>query len=87
MRKGGILLSVHVDYQEWANTGRQILEQTGAEDIASIGETKGDFSNSDRPTARAEQVVSVGVVKHQGRSCARRRSVACAENPLSGIVG
>jgi len=87
MRKGGILLSVHVDDQEWANTGRQILEQTGAEDIASIGETKGDFSNSDRPTARAEQVVSVGVVKHQGRSCARRRSVACAENPLSGIVG
>jgi len=64
MRKGGILLSVHVDDQEWANTGRQILEQTGAEDIASIGETKGDFSNSDRPTARAEQVVSVGVVKH-----------------------
>ena len=50
MRKGGILLSVHVDDQEWASKGRQILEQTGAEDISSIGETKGDFSNSDRPT-------------------------------------
>jgi hypothetical protein len=64
MRKGGILLSVHVDDQEWANKGRQILEQTGAEDIASIGETKGDFNNSDRPTPRAEQVVPVEVVKH-----------------------
>jgi hypothetical protein len=64
MRKGGILLSVHVDDQEWASKGRQILEQTGAEDISSIGETKGDFSNSDRPTARAERVAPVEVVKH-----------------------
>jgi hypothetical protein len=63
MRKGGILLSVHVDDQEWASKGKQILEQTGAEDISSIGETKGDFSNSDRPTARAEHVAPVEVVK------------------------
>ena len=40
------------------------LEQTGAEDISSIGETKGDFSNSDRPTALAEHVAPVEVVKH-----------------------
>jgi Alternative complex III, ActD subunit len=51
MRKGGILLSVHADDQEWVSKGRKILEQTGAEDIASTTETKGDFSNSDRPTA------------------------------------
>jgi Alternative complex III, ActD subunit len=64
MRNGGILLSVHVDDQEWASKARQILEQTGAEDISSIGETKGDFNNSDRPTARAEHVVPVEVAKH-----------------------
>jgi len=64
MRKGGILLSVHVDDQEWANKGKQVLERTGAEDIASIGETKGDYSNSDRPTARAGQVAPVEVAKH-----------------------
>jgi hypothetical protein len=63
MRKGGILLSVHVDDQEWATKGRHILEQTGAEDIASIGETKGDFSNSDRPTALAEPVAPGAVVR------------------------
>jgi hypothetical protein len=54
MRKGGILLSVHTDDPEWASKGKQILEQTGAEDISSTGETKGDFGNTDRPTARVE---------------------------------
>lgn len=65
MRKGGILLSVHADDREWANKGRQILEQTGAEDIASTSETKGDFGNSDRPTALAEPAAPPdAVVKH-----------------------
>jgi hypothetical protein len=63
MRKGGILLSVHADDQEWASKGRQILEQTGAEDISSIGETKGDFANTDRPTALVEPAAPVEVVK------------------------
>jgi hypothetical protein len=57
------LLSVHVDDQEWASKGKQILEQTGAEDISSIGETKGDFGNTDRPTALVEHAVPVEVVK------------------------
>ena len=43
--------------------GMQILEQTGAEDIASTGETRGDFGNTDRPTARVEHVAPVEVVK------------------------
>ena len=66
MRKGGILLSVHADSQEWASKGMLILEQTGAEDISSTGETRGDFSNSDRPTvvAPVEHDVPVAVVKH-----------------------
>jgi hypothetical protein len=63
MRKGGILLSVHADDQEWASKGMQILEQTGAEDIASTGETKGDFGNTDRPTSLVDQAVPVEVVK------------------------
>ena len=40
MRKGAILVSVHADDREWASKGKQILEQTGAEDISSTGETK-----------------------------------------------
>ena len=64
MRKGGILLSVHADDQEWASKGKRILEQTGAQDISSSGETKGDFGNTDRPTERSEHVAPVEVVKH-----------------------
>lgn len=38
MRKGRILLSVHADDQEWATKGKQILVQTGAQDISSTTE-------------------------------------------------
>jgi hypothetical protein len=65
MRKGGILLSVHADDPEWARKGRQILEQTGAEDISSTGETKGDFGNTDRPIARVEHVAPEEVLEPQ----------------------
>jgi hypothetical protein len=49
-----------------ASKGRQILQQTGAEDISSTGETKGDFANTDRPTetARVAHDAPVEVVKH-----------------------
>lgn len=57
MRKGGILLSVHADDREWAAKGRLVLEQTGAEDLSSTGETHGDFGNTDRPTSRLERAV------------------------------
>jgi hypothetical protein len=52
VKKGGILLSVHSDNSEWTRRGKEILERTGAEDISSTGETKGDFENTDRPMAR-----------------------------------
>src|SRR5678815_2872443 len=49
VKEGGILLSVHSDDSEWTKRAKQILEATGAQDISSTGETKGDYSNSDRP--------------------------------------
>ena len=49
IKEGGILLSVHSDNSEWTKRAKQILEATGAQDISSTGETKGDYSNSDRP--------------------------------------
>jgi hypothetical protein len=51
--KGAILLSVHSDNSEWTSRAKKILEQTGAEDISSTGETKGDVDNSDRPMPRS----------------------------------
>jgi Protein of unknown function (DUF3341) len=50
--KGGILLSVHSDDSDWTKRAKTILEQTGAEDISSAGEAKGDVQNTDKPMAR-----------------------------------
>jgi Protein of unknown function (DUF3341) len=52
VKEGGILLSVHADDSDWAKGAKDILDRTGATDISSVGETKGDFSNTDRPMPR-----------------------------------
>lgn len=52
VKKGGILLSVHSDDSDWTKKAKAILERTGAEDISSTGETKGDSRNADRPMVR-----------------------------------
>ncbi len=53
IKEGGILLSVHSDSSDWTKRAKQILEQTGAQDISSTGESKGDFSNTDEPMPKA----------------------------------
>jgi hypothetical protein len=52
VRKGGILLSVHADDGEWVKKSKAILQRTGAEDISSTGEAKGDFANAEKPMPR-----------------------------------
>ena len=52
VRKGGILLSVHADDASWTDRAKKILVRTGAEDVASTGEVKGDFATSARPSVR-----------------------------------
>ena len=52
VRKGGILLSVHADDGDWTKRAKQVLERTGAQDIAAAGEVKGDFANGERPARR-----------------------------------
>jgi len=47
--KGGILLSVHCDDSKWVKHAKQILEDTGAQDVASSGEAGADFMKGDRP--------------------------------------
>jgi hypothetical protein len=53
IRDGGILLSVHSDNSEWTKRAKEILENTGAKDIASAGEAGADFAKSDKPLQRA----------------------------------
>src|SRR5215468_7311648 len=52
IKSGGILLSVHCDNSEWTKKAKQILEDTGAEDVSSTGESDSDFAKSDRPMPR-----------------------------------
>jgi hypothetical protein len=52
VRKGGILLSVHADNREWAQRAKDIMAEAGGSDISTADEPKGDFANSERPTAR-----------------------------------
>jgi hypothetical protein len=52
VRKGGILVSVHCDSSEWVGRAKEILQHTGAQDIASAGEAGSDYGKTDKPHAR-----------------------------------
>jgi hypothetical protein len=52
IRSGGILISVHCDDSEWTSKAKDILQQTGADDVSSTGEAKADFAKSDKPLPR-----------------------------------
>jgi hypothetical protein len=45
-------MSVHADDGQWARRAREILSDTGAEDVSSESELEGDYANSDRPKMR-----------------------------------
>jgi hypothetical protein len=53
IKEGGILLSVHCDSSDWVKRAKELLKQTGAEDISSAGEAAADFEKTDRPVRRA----------------------------------
>jgi hypothetical protein len=52
LKNGGILVSVHCDNSEWTSKAKDILEQTGAEDVSSTGEASADFDRTDKPHRR-----------------------------------
>jgi hypothetical protein len=52
IKAGGILLSVHCDNSDWVSKAKEVLRETGAEDIASAGEERADFASSEKPLAR-----------------------------------
>jgi hypothetical protein len=49
IKEGGILMSVHCDNSDWTKKAKDLLEQTGAEDISSTGEAGADFAKTDKP--------------------------------------
>jgi len=52
IKSGNILLSVHADDSSWVNKAERILKDTGADDISSTSEAKGDYANAEKPMPR-----------------------------------
>lgn len=65
IREGGILCSVHCDNSEWVKRAKAILEETGAQEIASSGEKPGDFANADKPMPRVRRAGSGSILTDQ----------------------
>ena len=55
IKGGSILLSVHADDSNWIDKGEQVLKSTGAQDISSTSETRGDYANADKPMPRYQK--------------------------------
>ena len=49
IKSGGTLLSVHADDSDWKNKAKDILKNSGAEDIGVKGESSADHKESNRP--------------------------------------
>jgi hypothetical protein len=62
IREGGVLLSIHCDSSDWVKRAKDILQQTGAQEIASAGEKAGDYANADRPQPRTRTAGGGGTV-------------------------
>src|SRR5678810_247449 len=52
VKNGGILLSAHCDNSDWVGRAKDVLKQSGAEDISSAGEAGADYEKSDKPRIR-----------------------------------
>lgn len=52
VKTGGMLLSVHCDDSDWVGRAKDILKQTGADDVASSGEASAEYAESDKPYRR-----------------------------------
>jgi len=52
VKQGHVLLSVHCDNSEWVKRAKDLIKQTGAEDIGAAGEKGADYAESDKPHVR-----------------------------------
>lgn len=52
IKEGGILVSVHCDNGDWVSKAKDLLKQTGADDVSSSGESSADYAETDKPLRR-----------------------------------
>ncbi|MBI1353024.1 MAG: DUF3341 domain-containing protein [Acidobacteria bacterium] len=52
IHRGHILVSVHVDDGDWQTKAKEILKDTGAEDVSSSSEATADYASTEKPVPR-----------------------------------
>jgi hypothetical protein len=52
IRDGGMLVSVHCDNDDWVKRAKQVMRESGAQDIGVASEKPGDYANADKPLPR-----------------------------------
>lgn len=52
VKKGEVLISVHCDNSDWVKRAKDILKDTGGQDVSSTGESDADFDETDKPIPR-----------------------------------
>jgi len=52
IKEGGVLLSVHCDTSEEIKRAKDLLKETGAQDIASTGEASADYAKTNKTAAK-----------------------------------
>jgi len=57
IKEGGILMSVHCDNPDWVTKAKQMLRETGAEEVAAAGEERADFAAADKPVSRGGRTI------------------------------
>jgi hypothetical protein len=56
VRHGAFLLSVHCDSSEWTKRAKEVLKNSGAEDVSSTSESSADFASTEKPIPRSRAV-------------------------------
>jgi hypothetical protein len=57
IKEGGILMSVHCDNADWVAKAKQLLRETGAEEVAAAGEERADFAAANKPVSRGGRTI------------------------------
>jgi tetrahydromethanopterin S-methyltransferase subunit C len=52
IKDGGVLLSVHCDTSDQIKRAKEVLKETGAQDISSTGEASADYAKTDKTTVQ-----------------------------------
>ena len=80
IRRGGSLLSIHCDSQEWCERAKKTLKDTGAREIVSASESAADYGTTDKLTERAP-AAAVDRIEHAAQE-AKKQEAARRTLPL-----